>query len=172
MFMIIATAATLYIHHIPLQSGEQAALAIQPFAGQLAGTLFAIGILNAGFMGIVIVSLSTAYAFIEFFGLSGSLNSSYRQSKTFYIIFLIQLVVAGIAISFPNVSLFQLVIATQALNAMVLPLVFYYLLNLTSNKKIMKEYVNNAFQKYFTTIFAVVIFIASIVTIAAAVYNF
>ncbi|MDR3577675.1 MAG: divalent metal cation transporter [Anaerolineaceae bacterium] len=172
MFMIIATAATLYIHHIPLQSGEQAALAIQPFAGQLAGVLFAIGILNAGFMGIVIVSLSTSYAFSEFFGLSGSLNSSYRQSKTFYIIFLIQLVVAGIAIAFPNVSLFQLVIATQALNAMVLPLVFYYLLNLTSNKKLMKEFVNNAFQKYFTTIFAVIIFIASIVTIVAAIYNF
>jgi Mn2+/Fe2+ NRAMP family transporter len=171
-FMIVATAATLYIHNIPLQSGEQAALAIQPFAGQLAGTLFAIGILNAGFMGIVIVSLSTAYAFTEFFGISGSLNSSYRQSRTFYIIFLVQLVVAGIAIAFPNVSLFQLVIATQALNAMVLPLVFYYLINLTSNKKIMQKYVNNAFQKYFTIVFAVVIFIASVVTIAATVLNY
>jgi len=171
-FMIVATAATLYIHNIPLQSGEQAALAIQPFAGRLAGTLFAIGILNAGFMGIVIVSLSTAYAFSEFFGISGSLDSSYRQSKTFYIIFMVQLFVAGIAIAFPNVSLFQLVIATQALNAMTLPLVFYYLLSLTSNKKIMKEYVNNAFQKYFTTIFTVIIFIASIVTIIAAVFNY
>ena len=34
-----------------------AALAIEPFAGQLAGTLFAVGILNAGFMGLVVVSL-------------------------------------------------------------------------------------------------------------------
>ncbi len=81
--MIVATAATLFIHSIPLVSGEQAALAIQPFAGNLAGTLFAIGILNAGFMGLVIVSLSTAYAFAEFFGLSGSLNDSYQKSKTF-----------------------------------------------------------------------------------------
>ena len=71
-FMIVATAATLYAHKIVLESGEQAALAIKPFAGELAGTLFAIGILNAGFMGIVVVSLSTAYAFSEFFGLSGS----------------------------------------------------------------------------------------------------
>ncbi|HMD90276.1 MAG TPA: divalent metal cation transporter [Anaerolineaceae bacterium] len=170
-FMIVATAATLYVHHIPLESGEQAALAIQPFAGHLAGVLFAIGILNAGFMGIVIVSLSTAYAYSEFFGISGSLDSNFRQSRQFYIIFLLQLLVAGIAIALPNVTLFQLVIATQALNAMVLPLVFYYLLNLTSNKKIMKEYVNSAFQKYFTTISAVVIFIASILTIAATVFN-
>lgn len=83
-FMIVATAATLFVHHIPLESGEQAALAIKPFAGELAGILFAVGILNAGFMGLVVVSLCTAYAFAEFFGLSGSLNTSYKQSKTFY----------------------------------------------------------------------------------------
>ena len=52
-FMIVATAAILFVNNIPLESGEQAALAIKPFAGELAGTLFAVGILNAGFMGIV-----------------------------------------------------------------------------------------------------------------------
>jgi Mn2+/Fe2+ NRAMP family transporter len=66
-FMIVATAATLYVNGIKLESGEQAALAIQPFAGALAGKLFAFGILNAGFMGLIVVSLSTAYAFAEFF---------------------------------------------------------------------------------------------------------
>src|SRR5512142_436716 len=35
-FMIIATASTLFVRHIPLTSGTQAALAIEPFAGQLA----------------------------------------------------------------------------------------------------------------------------------------
>ncbi len=170
-FMIVATAATLFVHNITLQSGEQAALAIKPFAGELAGTLFAIGILNAGFMGMVIVSLSTAYAFSEFFGVSGSLNSDYRQSKSFYIIFLSQLIVSAIVVMFPNVSLFQLVIATQALNAMTLPLVFYYLISLTSSKELMREYVNTAFQKWFTIIGTVVIFIASIATLAAAIFN-
>ena len=34
-FMIVATAATLFLHQIPLVSGEQAALAIEPFAGQI-----------------------------------------------------------------------------------------------------------------------------------------
>jgi len=124
-FMIVATAATLFVHKIVLESGEQAALAIKPFAGELAGTLFAIGILNAGFMGIVIVSLSTAYAFSEFFGLSGSLDFSLNQSKKFYLLFIGQLLIAAIAILLPSVSLFNLAIATQALNAMTLPLVFY-----------------------------------------------
>lgn len=170
-FMIIATAATLFIHNIPLESGEQAALAIKPFAGDLAGTLFAIGILNAGFMGIVIVSLSTAYAFSEFFGLSGSLNSNYMQSKPFYILFLGQLILAAVVIMFPGVSLFQLAIATQALNAMTLPLIFYYLITLTNSKEVMKEYVNTAFQKWFSIVGSIVIFIASIATLAAAIFN-
>ncbi|TLN17213.1 divalent metal cation transporter, partial [bacterium] len=56
-FMVVATAATLFVNGIVLVSGEQAAMAIQPFAGELAGELFAIGILHAGFMGIVVVSL-------------------------------------------------------------------------------------------------------------------
>jgi Mn2+/Fe2+ NRAMP family transporter len=171
-FMIVATAATLFINQIPLVSGEQAALAIKPFAGELAGTLFAVGILNAGFMGIVIVSLSTAYAFSEFFGLSGSLDTSYKQSKTFYVIFLGQLVVSGVVVMFPGVSLFGLVIATQAFNAMTLPLVFFFLIKLTSNKDLMKKYVNNKFQRYFSVIGTVVILIASAATLVAAFVTF
>lgn len=171
-FMIVATAATLFVHNISLVSGEQAALAIRPFAGDLAGTLFALGILNAGFMGIVIVSLSTAYAFSEFFGLSGSLDSSYRQSRTFYILFMGQLLVAAVAIMIPGVSLFQLAIGTQALNAMVLPLVFYYLIRLTGDKGLMREYANNSFVRYFAIVATIVIFVASVATLAAAIFNF
>ena len=166
-FMIVATAATLYVHGLPLVSGEQAALAIKPFAGELAGVLFAAGILNAGFMGLVIVSLSTAYAFAEFFGLSGSLNDSYKQSKTFYILYISQLVVATVVIMFPGINLFRLAVATQVLNAVTLPLVLYYLIQLTSNKELMGEFVNNRFQKYFTIISTVVIFLASVITMIA-----
>ena len=171
-FMIVATAATLFVHQIPLVSGEQAALAIKPFAGNLAGTLFAVGILNAGFMGLVVVSLSTAYAFAEFFGLSGSLDTSYKQSRTFYILFIGQLTLATMVVMFPGVSLFKLAVTTQTINAIMLPLVFYYLISLTSDKKLMGEYVNNGFQKYFTIISTVFIFMASIFTVAASLLSF
>ena len=170
-FMIVATAATLFVHGITLESGEQAALAITPFAGNLAGTLFAIGILNAGFMGAVVVSLSTAYAFSEFFGLSGSLDSSYTQSKPFYIIFVGELLIAASVAMIPGISLFTLAITTQAINAMVLPLVFYYLINLTSDKHLMKDWVNSKFQRYFTIGAAILIFIASGATLIATFFT-
>ena len=170
-FMIVATTATLFVHGISLDSGEQAALAIQPFAGQLAGELFAVGILVAGFMGIVIVSLSTAYAFSEFFGLSGSLDTDFRKSRTFYTLFLIQLVVAAIVLTLPGVSLFSLAVASQILNAMILPLVFYYLLKLTSSRTLMGQYANSKFQTNFTAVASLVIVVASALTIAAVIFK-
>jgi Mn2+/Fe2+ NRAMP family transporter len=166
-FMIVATAATLFVNHISLESGEQAALAIQPFAGNLAGTLFAIGILNAGFMGVIIVSLSTAYAFAEFFGLSGSLNDSYKQSKTFYILFALQLFIVGMIVVFTKLSLFKVAIVTQTINAIALPLVFYYLIKLTNDRQLMGHFANNKFQKYFAIICTVVIVVASAITLVS-----
>jgi Mn2+/Fe2+ NRAMP family transporter len=167
-FMIVATAATLYVNKIDLVSGEQAAMAIAPFAGKLAGTLFAVGLLNAGFMGLVVVSLSTAYAFAEFFGLSGSLNDTFKESKTFYILFIVQLVIAlGISI-LPNIKLFQLAVFTQTINAISLPVVFYFLIKLTSDKELMGEFANNKFQFYFSIACTIIILIASFFTMGAA----
>ena len=169
-FMIVATAATLFINHIVLDSGERAALAIAPFAGKIASQLFAIGILNAGFMGLVIVSLSTAYAFAEFFGLSGSLDDSFKKSKTFYILYIAQLVLATTFVLLANVSLFQVALVTQIINAIGLPLVFYFLIKLTSSHDLMGKFVNNAFQKYFAIVGSVVIVVASFFTIIAAFF--
>ena len=166
-FMIVATAATLFVHHIVLDSGERAALAIAPFAGKIASELFAVGILNAGFMGLVIVSLSTAYAFAEFFGLSGSLDDSFKESKTFYILYIAQLLAATLFVLLSSVSLFQIALVTQIINAIGLPFVFYFLIKLTSDRDLMGDFVNNAFQRNFATIGSVVIVAASVFTIAA-----
>jgi Mn2+/Fe2+ NRAMP family transporter len=169
VFMIVATAATLFVNKIPLISGEQAALAIQPFAGSLASTLFALGILNAGFMGLVIVSLSTAYAFSEFFGLSGSLDDTFDKSKPFYYLFIGQLVVATLVNFFPGISLFEMAVITQVINAIALPPVFYFLIKLTSSKAVMGEFANNRFQKYFAILCTIFIVIASTFTVVAVV---
>src|SRR5512138_354231 len=170
-FMIVATAATLFVNHIVLDSGERAALAIAPFAGKIASELFAIGILNAGFMGLVVVSLSTAYAFAEFFGLSGSLNDSFKESKTFYILYVAQLLIATLFVTLSSVSLFQIALVTQIINAVALPLVFYFLINLTSNRELMGEFANNGFQKNFAIVSSVVIVLASVFTIAAVFFK-
>jgi len=170
-FMIVATASTLYTHGIKLVSGEQAALAIKPFAGELAGTLFGLGILNAGFMGIIIVSLTTAYAFSEFFGYEGSLDAPFKRGKLFYGIFLIQLLIAGSIVMLPSVSLFKIVFYTQSLNGILLPIMFFFLLTITNDKEMMGEHINKKWYNYFAIISSILIVFASIITISQNLFH-
>ncbi len=164
-FMIVATAATLFANKISLVTGEQAALAIKPFAGELAGTLFGLGILNAGFMGVVIVSLSTAYAFSEFFGNEGSLDVPFEKGRTFYLIFLTQLFVAALIVLIPSISLFKIVFYTQAFNGILLPFLFFFLLKITNDRGLMGKHINNRWYNYFAIACSILIICAALFTI-------
>jgi NRAMP (natural resistance-associated macrophage protein)-like metal ion transporter len=161
-FIIVATAATLFVNKIPLISGEQAAMAIRPFAGELSGILFGVGLVNAAIIGMVIVSLSSAYAFTEFFGFEGSLDAPYHKGKMFYIIFLSTLIVAGLLVLTPWISLFKIVLYTQSLNAILLPVFFYFLLKITNNKELMGKHTNGKVYNIFAITASVAIVLASI----------
>lgn len=171
-FMIVATASTLFIHKINLSSGEQAALAIKPFAGELASFLFGFGLLNAAIMGIIIISLTTSYAFSEFFGFVGSLDAPYDRGKIFYGLFLFQLVVAGLIVILPFISLFKIVLYTQSINALLLPVIFFFLLKITNNKDLMGRYVNNKWNNYFIIVSSVIIIFASFFVFVSSIFNF
>lgn len=164
-FIMIATAATLFVHHIALDSGDKAALAIKPFAGELAGLLFAVGLITAAIIGIVIVSLTSAYAFSEFFGFTGSLDDPFKKGRIFYINYLFNMVLATILVLTPLFPLFTIVLYTQALNGVLLPLFFFYLLKIVNDKEIMGDYVNGKLYNIFSigsTIFIAIAAIAAV----------
>ncbi|PJA55800.1 hypothetical protein CO165_01660 [Candidatus Roizmanbacteria bacterium CG_4_9_14_3_um_filter_33_18] len=171
-FMIVATATTLFVNKITLIDGAQASWAIEPFAGKLAATLFAVGIMNAGFMGVVIVGLTTTYAFSEFFGLTGSLDAPYNKSKIFYSVFIGQILIAFLISLLPVIDLFKIVVAVQILNAMALPPIFYFLIKFTNNPEIMGKYINNKFQKWFAIGGTVVITLASLFTAFYTIFSY
>jgi Mn2+/Fe2+ NRAMP family transporter len=83
---------------------------------------------------------------------------------------LAQLVIAAVAILIPGVSLFNLAVAMQTINAMALPLVFFFLIRLASDRQLMGRYANGRFQKVFSTVLTVVIVIASIFTVYATFF--
>jgi Mn2+/Fe2+ NRAMP family transporter len=62
-------------------------------------------------------------------------------------------------------------IATQSLNAIVLPLVFFFLIKLTNSKKIMGIHANSLFQKYFSSIFTGIIMIALFVAVLELIFH-
>ncbi len=167
-FIMLATATTLYVNKIPLGSGEQAAMAIKPFAGEFASLLFAIGLLNAAIIGMTIVSLTSAYAFTEFFGFVGSLDEPYVKGKTFYGIFLFNIVVASILVVTPFFPLFKIVLYTQSLNGVLLPVFFFYILKIINNKEIMGKYTNGLTYNLIAYASSIFIVIASCIAIISS----
>lgn len=162
-FMIVATAATLFTHRITLASGEQAALAIKPFAGELASFFFGIGLINASIMGMIIISLTTAYAFSEFFGYEGSLDSQFDRGKLFYGIFISQLLIAFGLVLLPFISLFKIVFYTQSLNGILLPVVFFFLFQIANSKGLMGNYTNKRH-------YNIIVIVSSVLIVTASLY--
>jgi len=161
-FMMVAVAATIYANKLHITDAAGAAIAIRPFAGEFAGILFGLGLLFAGMLGCVIVALTTAYAFSEFFGYSGSLDEDFRKSKLFYTTLMIQLGIGTIIALMPNVSLFTITLAANFINGAILPIIFYFLYQFANNEAIMGKYINNKAQNWMLAVSAAIIIIASL----------
>ena len=162
LFMMVAIAATVFANNITVTGAADAALAIKPFAGELASVLFGSGLLVAGFIGAAIVPLATAYAFSEFFGYEGSLDVSFNKSKLFYSLFLFQIVLGMIFVFLPQISLFQITLYADFLNGIFLPIIFFFLYRFANDRSIMGKYKNTRLQNILLVSSGVVITIAAL----------
>lgn len=145
-FMMVAVIATLFVNNIAITDAAQASRSIAPLAGNAAGMLFGVGLLIAGMLGCIVVSLTTAYAFSEFFGYSGSLDESFHKSRLFYTTLLIQLALGTTIVMLPQVSLFSVTLIGNFINGGILPIVFYFLYQFANNERIMGEHRNTKIQ--------------------------
>jgi Mn2+/Fe2+ NRAMP family transporter len=163
-FIVVATATALYDRGIPLINGDQAALAIKPFAGEFASVLFGLGLLNAGIIGMIIVGLSTSYAFTEFFGFEGTLDTGYARGRNFYLLFYVQLCIAFFIVLSPHVSAFQVATYTQSLNGILLPAIFYFLIQLSGDQSLMGAQVVGPVRK-------ILLLFSSFVIVSASIFS-
>lgn len=143
IFIVIATAATLFENGIHITDAKDAALALQPLVGAAAATIFGLGFLNASLFGAIIVPVSTAYVITEAFGVESGLNFGIRQAKEFYALLAFTLIFGAVMVALPFLPLLQILIVTQALNAILLLPIFVFLYLLSNDKKILGEYKNN-----------------------------
>lgn len=104
LFIMIASAQALYgKNSIFVISAADAAQALTPVAGQWATSLFALGIIGAGFLAVPVLAASTAYAVAETFGWRDSLSDKPNKAKGFYTV-LTAAVIAGIGIAVSGVA--------------------------------------------------------------------
>jgi NRAMP (natural resistance-associated macrophage protein)-like metal ion transporter len=103
-FIILAAAATLHANGITdIQTADQAAEAIRPFAGRFAFTLFALGIIGTGLLAVPVLAGSAAYAIGEALKWPTGLDRKPLDAKGFYAV-LAAATLIGLAINFPMVQ--------------------------------------------------------------------
>jgi len=142
-FIVIACAATLYIHgHHDVRDAADAAQALRPLAGQYAYILFALGLLNASLFAASILPLSTAYTVCEGLGFESGVDRKFREAPFFYWLYTGLIVAGGAVILIPKLPLVQISVLSQVINGTVLPFVLIFMLLLINKKELMGEYVN------------------------------
>ncbi len=161
----LSVAFTLFAHGVKADSVTAAALAIKPFAGPIAGQLFAAGLFGASLLGLTIVPLATAYVFTELFGYERTLNASFKKGKPFYVFFIVQILFGVCAALLPQTNLFSLTLYADYLNGAMLPVIFYFLITFSEDKALMGAHVSGRFTRIFIRCAAVIIFIAVVVTL-------
>ena len=119
--------------------------------------LFSIGIIGAGFLSGVVISLSSAWSMADLLNLPASLNLHVKKAKFFYATYFLEIIPASIIIlcyqRFIDVMVYAMIF-----NTILLPIPLYYTIKISSSEKIMKDMVNTKARTYilWTSFFAVI----------------
>ncbi|KKR06588.1 MAG: hypothetical protein UT33_C0009G0039 [Candidatus Peregrinibacteria bacterium GW2011_GWC2_39_14] len=148
-FMIVACAATLFAHNIPVNNVGDIGLSLAPLAGEYASYLFAFGLLNASIFGAFILPLSTAYIICEALGYELGMNKKFGEAPIFYGIFTAILVIGVITVAIPGMPLLMIMRASQVANGLVLPFFLYFLMKIAQDQALMGEYATKGFWRIF-----------------------
>ena len=145
-FIVVATGATLFLHHIQINYVQDAAIALEPLVGgngHLAAILFAIGLLNASLMAASVLPLSTAYSIAEAFGWERGVGRTFKEAPQFLTLYTFVIVFgAAVTLFVPPTGLVFIINLPNIIGGMLLPLVLVIMIILCNDRRLMGRYVN------------------------------
>lgn len=162
-FVIVSTAATLHEAGIAPDSVAKIALALKPLAGEYAFILFGAGLFGASVLACAIIPLSTSYAICEAFGWESGVDHSIGEAKTFFSILLGIIGFAAALVLIPGLNLIPLILATQQIAGVLVPVILIFMIRLINDRYIMGTYTNSRFQNVISV--TTVVFIISLTTV-------
>ena len=168
-FIIVACAGAIYsIAPKDIQDAKEAALALKPF-GQYAFLLFSAGLFNASIFAACILPLSTAYSVCEGLGFEAGVNRRLREAPIFYFLYTALIVVGAGVVLIPNFPLVRMILLSQVLNGVLLPLVLIFMVILINKSDLMGEWVNSRWFNLATWITVIVMIGLTLAQVGIAV---
>ena len=141
-FIIIVAGAVLFPAHVTVQSAADAAGALGPLAGAQAKLLFAVGLFGASLLAATVMPLSTSYAICEAFGWESGISKDFREAPVFMGLFTLLVVIGALVVLSPGVPLIPLILLSQNVNGLLLPIVLVFILILAGDRRLMGEHAN------------------------------
>ena len=172
-FIIVACAATIYpTGHTEIRDGADAALALRPLAGRAAGALFAFGLCNASLFAASILPLATAYYVCEALGLESGINKRMHEAPAFYTLYTGLIGVGALAvILLPARDQIPVILLSQVLNGVLLPVVLIYMLRLINRQDLMGEYCNTKFINAIAWTTCVVTIVLTLISAVSSIWG-
>jgi Mn2+/Fe2+ NRAMP family transporter len=168
-FIVVSTAATLNKAGIQVTTAADAAHALRPLAGRYAQTLFGLGLFGASMLAAGVLPLATAYSISEALGFEKGVSRSFREAPIFLGTFTF-LVAVGAAIAvIPNLPLIRVLLVTQVINGLLLPVVLFAVLRLVNDRELMGEHVNGPLHNVLAWATAIIVTILSLAFILISV---
>jgi len=142
-FIIVACAAAIWAHGPKdINDASDAAVALKPF-GQYAYLLFSAGLFNASFFAACILPLSTVFTVCEGLGFESGVDKRFHEAPVFYWLFTLLIVLGGGIILWPDFPLVKMILLSQVINGVLLPVVLIYMVLLINKKALMHEWTNS-----------------------------
>ncbi|HSZ04256.1 MAG TPA: divalent metal cation transporter [Solirubrobacteraceae bacterium] len=141
---LVAGAALLSHNGSGIQgfAGAGFPAALKHVAGNAAGAVFALGLIEAGGVAILTISASTAYAAGECVGVSHSFNSSPRNAAVFYAANIGVALLAAVVILIPGAPLLSIALNANVLATVLLPVSLVLMVMLANDRGLMGAWVN------------------------------
>jgi len=149
--MILLAAATFFEHGTVITDLAQAQGMLKPLLGSAASVIFAVALLFAGLSSSITAGMAGGSIFAGIFAKPYDITESHTKAGI-----LITMVPAALIILFIT-SPFQVLIYSQMLLSIQLPITIFTLIYLTSSKKVMNKYVNSKLDKIFLWVIGIIV---------------
>jgi Mn2+/Fe2+ NRAMP family transporter len=147
-FIIVACAGAIWEDGPrPIASAAEAAEALKPL-GAYAYALFAGGLLCASLFAASILPLSTAYTVCEGLGLESGVDHDFDEAPSFYWMYTLLIVLGAGVVLIPDFPIVPMILLSQVLNGVLLPVVMVIILKLVNRKDLMHEWTNGPFYNF------------------------
>ena len=143
----LIAGAALYLHggaDIQGLAGAGFPAALAKISGKAVGTVFALGLVEAGAVAVLTISASTGYAAGEAIGQASSFNNSPRNAALFYCANAGVALLAAAIILIPGAPLLSIALNANVLATVLLPVTLVFLLLLANDRELMGRWVNKA----------------------------